>query len=121
MPMERALGEEEAGRRQAGSQEVSMLSASCAWSFKPPNLSFLRGWADGLMESFLGRAGGTAATGDCWAPHSCPTPREPHWACLLQAASSAPQPTLGGSCWGWRKLPPTVGASTVTLGSGRDT
>lgn len=47
-----------------------MLPASWAWSFKSPNLSFLRGWAGGLLESFLGRAGGTAATGDCWAPTS---------------------------------------------------
>ena len=33
MPMERALGEQEAGMWQAGSQEISVLSVSWAWSF----------------------------------------------------------------------------------------
>lgn len=74
------------------------------------------------MESFLGKHEGTAGTGDCWTPYSSPPPRGPRWACLLQAVSSAPQPTLRGSFWGWRKLgPPPVAASTVTLGSGCDT
>lgn len=85
-----------------------MLPVSWAWSSvgASPNLSCLRGWAGGLMESFLGRRGGTAGTGDCCTPHSSPPPRGPHWACLLQAVSSGPQLTLGGSCWGWRKLGP---------------
>lgn len=65
VPTERALGEEEAGRRQQPrSQEVAMLSVS--WPGPAvgasSSLSFLRGWTGGLMEPFTGGGGRGAAS-----------------------------------------------------------
>ena len=57
MSTESLLGQEEAGRRQPGSKELSELTAS--WPSPAVGaslgLSFLRGWAGGLMEPFMGR------------------------------------------------------------------
>ena len=52
--VERALGEQEAGRWQAGSQEISMLPVSWAWSFsrslsRPQLPDRLGRWADGVL------------------------------------------------------------------------
>ena len=56
MSTESLLGQEEAGRRQPGSKELSELTAS--WPSPAVGaslgLSFLRGWAGGLMEPFTG-------------------------------------------------------------------
>ena len=70
VPSGRALGEEEAGRRQQpGSQEVAVLPVS--WPgpavAASPGLSFLRGWTGGLMEPFTGVRvdGGQQVLGGC--------------------------------------------------------
>lgn len=52
--MERALGEQEAGTWQAGSQEISMLPVSWAWSLsrslsRPQLPDRLGRWADGVL------------------------------------------------------------------------
>ena len=70
VPSGRALGEEEAGRRQQPrSQEVAMLPVS--WPGPSvgasSGLSFLRGWTGGLMEPFTGVRvdGGQQVLGGC--------------------------------------------------------
>ena len=118
-PTERDLGEEEADGRQPGSQEVSMLPVSWAWSFsrslsQPQLPERLGRWADGVL---LGRRGGTAGTEDCCTPHLSHLPRGPAGPACSRQCPVALSPLwgapvgVGGSC-----PPPRVGASMVTSG-----
>ena len=92
---ESALGEEEAGRWQPGSQELSELTAS--WPGPAvgasPGLSFLRGWAGGLTEPFVGRGCMRhQVLGSCLVPTQAHLPRSSGVAYVLRAMTSALQP-----------------------------
>ena len=96
MSTESAPGEEEAGTQQPGSQELSELTVS--WPSPAvgvsPGLSFLRGWAGGLTEPFMGRGCmGHQVLGRCLICTQAHLPRGPGVACVLHATANAFQPT----------------------------
>ena len=118
------MGEEEAGRPQPGSQELSELTASWPGSAvgASPGLTFLRGWAGGLTEPSSGGVHGASGAGELLGPYSSPpAPPEP-WhglcapcngqypsACLVRASSGA-----GGSWAAWWVPPQGSESGCVT-------
>lgn len=95
MSTESPLGEEEAGRRRPGSQELSELTES--WPSPAvgasPGLNFLAGWAGGLMEPFMGRGCmGHQVLGSCLIHTQAHLPRSPGVVYVLHAMANALQP-----------------------------
>ena len=95
MSTESPLGQEEAGRRQPGSKELSELTAS--WPSPAvgasPGLNFLAGWAGGLTEPFMGKGCmGHQVLGSCLIPTQAHLPRSPGVVCVLCAMANALQP-----------------------------
>lgn len=90
---EQSVREEEAGRCQPGSQELSELTAS--WPGPAveasPGLRFLRGWAGGLTEPSWGGVRGASGAGELLVLTK-PPPRSPGVACLLRAMDNVLQP-----------------------------
>ena len=114
MSTESTVREEEAGRRQPGSQELSELTASWPGSAvgASPGLSFLRGWAGGLTSSRGEGVHGASGAGELLDPHSCPPPQEPWcdlcapWNDQCPSARLVSAPGGAGGSWATWCVPP---------------
>ena len=107
MSTESTVREEEAGRRQPGSQELSELTASWPGSAvgASPGLSFLRGWAGGLKALRGEGVHEASGAGELLGLHSSPPPPEPWrglcapWNDQCPSARLVRAPSGAGESW----------------------